>query len=267
MAALIALSLFGLAPGCKRTKDDGLTYGQARAALDEAQLATEAATLVDGTIEISTSFTIGQAVEAAAQQIRDFITSQLPCAGITLSGATLSIEYGKNPGNCTFKGNTYTGKQSIAVARNDQGDVVVDHTWTEVSNGKLSVSGTAKVTWSLSAKSRHVEHTLNWTRLSDGRTLTGKGDRTQTVLEGGLAEGLRIDGTREWTGVSGTWDLAIDRVELRWIDPVPQSGSYVLRTPDDKSLTLSFERVNETKIRVTVESGDKRFQIDVSTLG
>ena len=267
MAAMIAFSVIQLVPGCKRTKDDGLTYGQARAALDEAELATEAATLVDGTIEISTSFTIGQAVEAAAQQIRDFVASQLPCAGITLSGGTLSIEYGKNPGNCTFKGNTYSGKHSITVSRNNQSDVVVDHTWTEVSNGKLSVSGTAHVTWSLSAKSRRVEHTLNWTRLSDGKTLTGSGDRTQTVLEGGLAEGLRIDGTREWKGSAGTWDLAIDGVELRWVDPVPQAGSYVLRTPEDKSLTLSFERVNETKIRVTVESGEKRFQFDVTTLG
>lgn len=267
MALLIAVLVPALFSGCNRKKDDGeLTLSEAQEALDDSQLATEASTVTDGTIEISTNFTIGQAVETAAQQIRDFIASQLPCAAITLSGATLTVEYGKNPGNCTFKGNTCTGTQSITVTRDDTGDVEVDHVWTNVSNGKVSVSGTAHVTWSLSAKSRHVVHTLTWTRLSDQKTLTGTGDRTQTVLEGGLIEGIKIDGSREWTGSAGTWDLAINGVELRWVDPVPQAGSYVLTTPADRSLTMSFSRIDANTIKVTIESGSKSFNIDVKTI-
>ncbi len=259
-----ALLLASLLAGCPKKKDDeGLTYAQAREALDEAQLATEAATLLDGTVEISTNFTIGQAVEAAAAELRSFVQSQLPCAEITLSAATLTVEYGKKPGNCTFKGQTYSGTHSITVARNEQGNVEVDHTWTNLTNGKVSVSGTADVTWNLSAKSRTVVHTLTWTRVSDGRTATGSGDRTQTVLDGGLLEGIKVNGTREWSGNAGTWDLAINDVEMRWVDPVPQSGSYVIHTPAGRSATLSFARKDASVITVAVESGDKKFSFDV----
>ena len=267
-ALLPALLVGSLAVSCVRKKsDDGLTYAQAKEALEESQLATEAATLLDGTVEISTNFTIGQAVEAAAAQLRDFVASQLPCAEITLSAATLEVEYGAKPGNCTFKGQTYSGTHSITVSRNDQGNVKVDHVWSDITNGKVSVSGTAEVTWNLSAKSRTVVHTLTWTRVSDGRTATGSGDRTQTVLEGGLLEGIKVDGTREWSGKAGTWDLAINDVEMRWIDPVPQAGSYVLRTPAGRSATLSFARKDTTAITVTVESGDKKFSFDVRSAG
>lgn len=263
-----ALVVLSLAVSCKPKKsDDGLTYAQAKEALEESQLATEAATLLDGTVEISTNFTIGQAVEAAAAQLRDFVASQLPCAEITLSAATLEVEYGKKPGNCTFKGQTYSGSHAITVSRNENGNVEVDHVWTDITNGKVSVSGTAQVTWNLSAKSRTVVHTLTWTRVSDGRTATGSGDRTQTVLDGGLLEGIKVDGTREWSGKAGTWDLAINDVEMRWIDPVPQSGSYVLRTPAGRSATLSFARKDATAITVTVESGDKNFSFDVRSTG
>jgi hypothetical protein len=263
LACLIPLTLLD----CKKKgSEDGLTYAQAKEALDEATLATEASTLLDGSVEISTTFTIGQAVEAAAQQIRDFIGSQLPCAELTLTGATLTVDYGKKPGNCTFKGHTYSGSHSITVARNGDGDVEVDHTWTDLTNGKVKVSGTAEVTWSLSAKTRRVVHSLTWTRVSSGRTAVGSGDRTQTVLEGGLIEGIRVDGSREWQGAAGTWDLAIDGVEMRWVDAVPQAGAYVLRTPKDKSLTMSFLRVDETTIKVTIESDGKKFDFNVKTL-
>jgi hypothetical protein len=252
---------------CTRKKNDELTFAEAQEALDEATVATEAATLLDGTVEISTSFTIGQAVEAAAGEIRNFIGSQLPCAAITLEGATLSVEYGANSGNCTYKGNEYSGTHSVTVSRNDDGDVEVDHTWTDLTNGKVSVSGSAEVTWSLSAKSRRVVHALTWTRVSDGRSATGSGDRTQTVLEGGLLEGIKVDGTREWKGKSGTWDLAIEGVEMRWIDPIPQDGSYVLRTPKGKSVTMSFDRVDADTIRASIQgSGGRAFTFNVNTL-
>jgi hypothetical protein len=87
------------------------------------------------------------------------------------------------------------------------------------------------------------------------------------VLSGGLLEGIKVRGTREWSGNAGTWDLAINDVEMRWVDPVPQSGSYVLRTPAGRSATLSFARKDATAITVTVESGDKKFSFDVRSTG
>lgn len=255
----------GLLPSCKR-QDAALTYGEAQQALEEASLGTQAETLIGTSVEIATNFTIGDAVEAAAQELQEFIATQLPCAELSLADATLTIEYGVNPGTCTYHGHTFSGSHAITVTRNEPGEVQVDHEWTELSNGVVMVSGTAHVTWSLSNQSRHVIHELDWTRLRDGQSATGSGDRTQTLLAGGLAEGIRVDGSRQWESDRGSWDLAIDAVQIRWIDPVPQAGSYELTNPDGKVLTLRFERVDDDTIKVTVTNGDKSFDFQVSSL-
>ena len=81
----------------------------------------------------------------------------------------------------------------------------------------------------------------------------GEGDRVQKPLAGGIAEGFMVDGSRSWTGHMGrTWDLAIDSVEMRWADPVPQAGSYTLESPEGKTLSLSFSRIDSDSIEVTV---------------
>ncbi len=263
--AVLALPL-ALA-GCPKQNNKPLTVSQARQALDEASVAAQAEALTSNEVEITTNFTIGDAVQTAAQNLRDFITSQLPCAAITLNNATLSIQYGANPGNCTYRGQTFSGKTSVTIVRNDSGDVEVKHHWDGFSNGKVSVTGDATVTWSLTDKTRHVVHTVTWTRVSDGLTATGSGDRTQKPLSGGITEGFQVDGSRSWNGPSGQWDLAIDGVQMRWVDPVPQAGSYTLGTPFNKSLGLSFSRVDSNTIEVTVTNGNRSFHFKVTEAG
>lgn len=263
IACIVPLSL----AGCKKPKgQEELTTAEASQALEEASIEGEASNLTSSTIEISTSFTIGQAVETAAQEIRDFVTSQLPCAKIELTGAKLSVEYGALPGSCSWKGLTYSGKHTISVMKNDMGDVQVDHAWTDISNGRVKVTGTATVTWSLEEKSREVEHDLTWTRIKDGKTANGSGKRTQTVLEGGLIEGIQIDGSRSWESGGKTWDLGISGVQIRWVDPVPQAGTYTLSTPAGKALTMTFSRVDDATIKVTVKNGEKGFDFDVKRI-
>jgi hypothetical protein len=264
VATALALSF---APGCRQENKDPLTAGEARLALEEAATSSQASSLISGSIEISTDFTIGEAVQNAAEEIRDYITSQLPCADITLEDNTLSIEYGVNPGNCTYRGHTYSGSHSITVERNDMGEVIVDHAWDALSNGDVSVTGDATVTWSFEEETRHVVHELTWTRLSDGRTGVGRGDRTQRPLPGGILEGFQVDGERSWEGERGEWELGIDGVQMRWRDPVPQAGSYTLITPNDKTVTLSFNRIDEDTIEVTLENGKRNFSFNVNSLG
>lgn len=268
--------------GCPRPKDDdqsqrpdpnqsssqeALTLEEAKIALDEVQVSGEASSMISGSIEITTNFTIGQAVEHAAEEIGEFVTSQLPCAEITLEGRTLSVEYGAKPGNCTYNGHTYTGTHSVTVEANEDYDVLVHHEWADLSNGKVSASGFADVTWSLQDRTRRVVHELEWTRLSDGRTGTGSGDRLQSALNGNLAEGFAVDGYRAWEGQAGRWDLDINEIEWRWIDPVPQAGAYVLETPNGKTLSLSFEREDEDSIKVTVAGPRVSFDIMVHKPG
>jgi hypothetical protein len=247
-----------------------LTREEANEALEETKVASQAQALTSQSVELSTNFTIGGAVENAAAELRSFITSQMPCAEVTLElaggSANLTIEYGANAGNCTFRGHTFSGRHLVSVAKNDEDLVQVDHVWEGLSNGKVNLDGSATVEWDFENKSRHVVHNAVWTRLSDGRSGEGSGDRIQRPLDGGLIEGFSVDGKRAWKGESGDWDLDIDNVEMRWVDPVPQAGKYTLDTPFDKQLTLEFERVSATSIQVTVAGPRREFGFKVLTL-
>jgi hypothetical protein len=259
-ALLGALLLFGC-------RFDPLTGEEAQDSLEESSVDAQAAALTSASIEISTDFTIGDAVEKAADHVRKFVNSQLPCAEITLEGATLTIEYGALPGNCTFRGHTFAGTQTISVERNEDKEVLVKHTWKDFNNGRISVTGHADVTWNLEDPSRRIVHELTWTRLSDGRTGKGSGDRTQRPLAGGLAEGIEVDGSRSWEGKRGKWDLDIDHIEMRWVDPAPQAGSLVLTTPKDKTVTLVFERADDDTINVTATGGQRNILLKINKLG
>lgn len=256
-----------LLTGCPRQKDDGLSSAQAREALEEAALASKAEALTSGAVEISTHFTIGQGVEAAAEELSAFFEAQLPCAEVVVEQARLEITYGARPGSCTYRGQTFSGQSAVTIDRNDAGEVVVEHEWLALSNGAVTLDGDATVTWNLDQGTRRVVHDALWTDVATGKTVQGSGDRTQSLLDGGLAEGIRVDGVRSWTTPRGEWDLGIDGVELRWVDPVPQAGSYTLATPDGKSLSLSFARKDADTISVEVASGKHQFRFDVTALG
>jgi hypothetical protein len=247
--------------------EQALTLEEAKRALEEVQLNDEAQRLVNGSIEITTDFTIGAAVEQAAEEIGAFVASQLPCAEITLIDNTLTVEYGAKPGNCTFKGQTYSGTHAIAVEVNEEYDILVHHEWEALANQKVTVSGFADVAWSLTDQTRHVVHELTWTRLSDGKTGVGSGDRLQSGLDGDIFKGFAVDGYHDWTGDTGTWQLDIEEIEWQWTDPVPQSGTYAVEAPNGKSLALDFNRKDEDSIVVTISSGKYSFDITVNKLG
>lgn len=271
---MMVAALFAAA-GCSKAEDEEpMTLAEVSDALTDSSASTEAGQLASGTIELTTDFTIGDAVQKAAENIRGFIGAQLPCADIQLVDATLTVEYGAKPGNCTYRGQTYSGKHSITVERNDVGDVVVQHAWTDLKNQRVSVTGTATVTWSLAEGERRVVHDLTWSRFGlagqTTRTWHGTGDRTQRPHStGGLAVGIETDGTRTWEreGGRGLWSLDIDHVQVRWTDPVPESGQYLLQNPEGKSLTFAFERQDEDSIRVRVSSANKEFTLIISKLG
>jgi len=248
-------------------KDGELTAAQAQESLEEASASSQAEGLTSATVDISTNFTIGEAVEQAAQELKTFIGSQLPCADVSVSGSTLTVKYGVNPGNCVYRGHTFSGTSAITVSKDDMNDVVVDHVWTKLSNGVVQLDGTAHVTWNFNDKTRHVTHDLTWTQLSTGRTGVGTGDRTEQPLAGGIAQGFQVDGSRSWKGARGTWDLAIDGVQMQWTDPVPQAGTYTLSTPFDKTVSMSFNRVDSDTIKVTVSGPKHEFSFNVSKAG
>lgn len=254
--------------GCPRDREEPLTVGEATQALEQASDAGLAEGLTSASVDISTNFTIGTAVKDAAAELRTFIGTQLPCAEIMLEDATLTVEYGVNEGDCAYRGHTFTGQQIISIDRNEDATIEVHHTWKDFSNGVVELDGTADVTWNFADKTRRVKHESHWKHLKSGRTGDGTGDRLQSVLAGGITEGIQVDGARTWDGERGHWDLAIDGVQMRWTDPVPQAGSYTLTTPfNGKSVSMSFDRVDDDTIQVTVEGPRRSFDFTVSKAG
>ncbi|MFZ5895283.1 MAG: hypothetical protein ACOY0T_29775 [Myxococcota bacterium] len=264
---LFALCVPLLLTACPKDREQALTLDEASQALEEATAASQAEGLTAVNVDISTSFTIGKGVEQALTEVKSFVASQLPCADVSVAGQTLTIVYAAKAGSCAYRGHQFSGTTEITVSKNDAGQVVVDHEWTELSNGFVSLTGSAHVTWDGKALTRNVQHDTTWTHLASGRVAHGSGNRTQSALNGDLTQGIRVDGERSWQGQRGGWDLAIAGVEMRWSDPVPQAGSYTLSTPFNASLKLAFSRVDGDTIRVTVSGPKRSFAFNVSKTG
>ncbi|NVB43063.1 hypothetical protein G6O69_34895 [Pseudenhygromyxa sp. WMMC2535] len=245
----------GLGAGCDR----GMDWTEFREALDEAVVQGEAQAMANDVIEISTSFTIGQAVAEAREEIRAFAESQIPCSSVTLEGETgLSIDFGEL-GDCSYNGKTYAGVITLDLEANaDASEVIVHHGAEAFRNEDIQLDGSIDVTWGGGA--RKVVSDLSFSG-EGGVSLEISANRTMTFIDPalGLAGGVEISGSRTWESARGQWSLDIDAVEVRGQDPVPQSGEYVLTNPDDAVVTMSFERLDEDTIQVTMTgSGSRR---------
>lgn len=248
-----ALTLALVAPaGCFET----VSNVEMREALDEVVLEGQGQAVENEIIEITTDFTLGDAAKSVAAKLRDAIASQIPCSTITVVDETLTLDFGGLDDSCVYNGHTFAGVITVTIALDADGKrAVVDHTYEDLTNGVVTLNGTKTVTWD--EKSRHVVTDLDVDR--DDRSVHSTSDRVQTLLDpaAGLAGGIEINGTRHWDDARGAWELAIDGVELRWIDPVPQAGSYTLDTPKGKTIGLGFARVDEDTIAVTLSGGGR----------
>lgn len=264
---IFALCVPLLLTACPRDREQSLTLDEAKEALSEATVASQAENLTAASVDIGTTFTIGQGVTEALNEVQAFVQAELPCADVSVDNQTLTIVYGAKPGNCSYRGHSLLGTAEITVSKNDAGQVVVDHEWTDLHDDFVSVTGSAHVTWDGKALTRNVQHDTTWTSRTTGNAVQGTGNRTQAALNGDITQGIRVDGTRSFRTTRGDWNLAIDAVEMRWSDPVPQAGSYTLDTPFDTSLGLSFKRVDGETIQVTVSGPKRSFAFNVSRIG
>lgn len=253
---LLALTLLS---GCDRP----LSLEEAGEALDAFVLAARADAMTTGVVELTTDFTIGQAVEDSARNLRDFVASQLPCSTVTVEGATVTMDFGDLEDACTWQGATYAGVARVTLdAVGDR--VQVHHAWEGLTDGTATLDGEADVTWDPAAGTREVVHTAAWT--SEGRTVEGEGARVQSLVdaEEGVSAGVRIEGSRAWTVDGARWELGIDGIEARPQDPVPQAGTLTITTPADKVATLTFVRQDADTIRVTLDGARRPYVVDVT---
>lgn len=263
-ASALGLALgAALTGGCFDTT--GASNLEMRAAVGEIVAQGQAQAVENEIAEITTSFTIGGGVAEVAQEIQAFAESQAPCSTVTGADNTLTIDFGVLDDGCTYRGHTYAGIVTIEISL-DGAAAVIDHTYADFTNGTITMNGDKRVTYS--ELSRRVVTDYEF-ETKDGDLITTSSDRLQTLLDesAGILGGIEINGDRSWTGESGDWELNIDGVEIRWVDPVPQSGVYSLVTPRDKTITMSFERVDDDTIAVIVDGGRETKTYHVTTAG
>lgn len=239
------------------------TNQQVRDALAEVVLTGEALALEDGIVEITTSFTIGDGIEAIANEVRSFAQSQVPCSTVqSPQPGTLVIDFGELGDACRYRGKTYAGVVTVQWELGDEA-VVVTHDYDAITNGHVTLDGQAVVTWR--ERSRQVQTDLQFA--GEDATVEVQSDRTQSLLGDRVEDGIKIVGYRDWSGPAGAWELDIDDVEFRLIDPIPQAGSYTLTTPQEQELTMSFERIDGDTIEVSVTGGRRDIVFRVTALG
>jgi hypothetical protein len=245
---------------------DSASNVEMREALDEVIIANQGEAVENEILEITTDFTLGEAAQTIANNLRDALQSQIPCSTITVQDSTVTMDFGGLDDTCVYNGQTFAGIITLEITYDAVGNkAVVDHDYQDLSNGTVTLNGTKKVTWD--EKSRHVVSDL--TILRDGQSVHSTSDRVMTLLDpaAGLAGGIVIDGSRHWENTKGLWDLTIDGVQIRWVDPVPQAGSYILDTPKGKTIDLSFSRVDADTIAVTLSSGGRERVFHVTSTG
>jgi hypothetical protein len=268
MFRYVSLLSIAISAGCGA--GDALTWEEARVAVEQAAISGEGEAMVSEVIEISTDFTLGEAAQAAAAELAAWLESQIACSQVAVDGATITIDFGTLDDACVYNGHTYAGVAAVTIDSAAEGAVQVTHEWTQLTNGTITLDGGAIVTWTgeEDGLGRHVEHDLTWTR-DDGTLVAATGDRQQVLLqyEEGLGFGLRIDGHRDWTYDDQQWQLDIDGVEMWGLDPVPHEGTYSLTNPDGKEVSLTFVRLDDDTIEVTLSGLRRDFVFNVSRAG
>jgi hypothetical protein len=257
-AALVSMALL---TGCEL---DFLASQETQDALDETMADSESIAFTAAASELGAIFTTGQTAEASALQLHDLMSSQLGCAGLTLDQTTLSVEYA----SCNFQPNVFAGTHTVHIEEDSPGNMRVTHQWNKLTNGNIEVNGTATVTWTADDPVHHVIDDYTWLRLKDGRTGVGGGDRRQAALEGrSVFDGLHVDGTRSWEGKDGHWDLKMENIQIRWVDPVPFTGLWILETPKGRNVSFEFVRLDADNIGVNVVSGQFDLALNVDKMG
>lgn len=262
-ALCVMLATSGL--GC-RALEDTLHDAEASDAVVESTLALQALGLGASTIELASRVGAGAEPEAAAQTLATSLGQILACAAVSADGAEVAIDFGAQ-GGCVVDGHVLTGADVVTIVATDAEGIVVDHSWTDVSDGVVSISGTAEVIWADGASERSVAHDFSWTRVSDGQTGAGTSILAQAPGAFGVAESVRFDGALFWFGVRGEWDLELEGAERRWVDAVPQIGTLHLNTPFVKTVTLGYDRIDESRIAVKVVGTQRSFAYVVNAAG
>ncbi|MCB9665023.1 MAG: hypothetical protein H6732_12990 [Alphaproteobacteria bacterium] len=243
-----------------------VTAREAREAVVEAARSSGYQRVTDTPIELTTTVTLGDRVEAATEALADWWRSQAACAEVTVEGAAVRVDHGVLDDGCTWQGRGWQGVHTLTLT--DLGPpIALEHRWEGFGDDLTTVDGIARVRWDLDALERQVITDLDWA--TDDRTTAVTGEHAYRLLDPdlGLLGGVVLDGSRSWEVAQAPWDLQMEGIELRWVDPAPQAGTFTVTTPRGAEVGITFRRVGPATIRATVDGTRRSWSFDVTLVG
>jgi hypothetical protein len=215
----------------------------------------------------SNIFGRNEALDITAQEIAAFVETQVPCAAVTVSDATVNVEYGVNEGSCSFRGNELEGTHTITVTKNDTNEAVVSHTWNTSSDGR-NFEGTATVTVNWIGLERTV-HFMTGEVDSEG-SISVQAEHSWVVTPLASGKEYLLDEPPVYC-VNGCTNEFVG-AEFRWGDSVPQKGTFAgfyasIGNGGGGNYTIKFERLDETTIKATVTLDNQAKAFHVSSDG
>lgn len=242
--------------------DEDLTQEEARTAVLEVQESSAGDVATIEVIDVSTDFTIGGQIFDALNSIADFWESQADCTTVSMEGDVITVDFGSLDDGCEYRGHTWAGLDTITILGVVEGNLRVEHEFTQFTNGNVTLDGTATVTWSSSEDTRHVVTDYTLANFVTDTIVEVRGDHTTGRLDPDRPireSGFTLDGSKEWTGENGLWMTELNDIEWRIDDPAPQAGAARVTSAGGKTLTIRYDRIdgNTTSARVTGPNGNE----------
>lgn len=266
MRLAIPFALIHLGIGCEA--HDEMTVREAVEGLEQVMASGIPSAITSDPIEVSTEFTIGGALEAAADELAAFWQSQAPCSTVTVTLASVDVDYGDLADRCTWRGRSYGGLHSIDVGSTLPEALDLVHGWRAFTDGVHTLDGITNVSWDGASDARRVQTDLRWTDAQGTRTdVTGDHVYGLVSPADGLSGGITQQGVRAWETLEGTWLLDMTGIVFRLDDPLPEAGSYQLTNPDGKQLDLAFQRLDDETIQASLSGAVWPLVFDIDKRG
>lgn len=253
LGAALALALSACGAGMDTaTTDESTALGEAGSASSSAQQALRVA---DTLFELDPTLDPALSAMANANAVADHARMQLNgCGMVSVSGATVTVNFGAPPGCTTVNGLQVSGSVSVAVSGGG-GSVTATVTLTNVVAGGSALAGTVSVQ-SSNGTSYTVNLQLTGSSNAAMGTLTLNATPTQWTLNGPLST------TRSGT----TTQMTLNSVTYHPGDCYPNGGSVTLaRGP--VTLTETFSAGTASSGQVTVTQGRRTYTSTLPAYG
>lgn len=184
-----------------------------------------------------------------AMDIEAFIDSQADCSEVTREDNLITVDFGDLDDDCSFMDRTYAGEMVAVMSTNDDGAEVIGLTFNAMSDGVITIDGTADI--EMSEDSRNITSDVHISR--EGDLPCERGERPDDEM--GEETGEEVEAMADDSAPAPREDI---REGGRHRMPPPPAEVDVVAVRSEAAMDGSFDNgviVNGTRT-MSAERGD-----------